>query len=445
MKRIFIYSDEKSNKFWTIEVNGNSYTVNYGKVGTAGQTQTKDFADDAACQKAVDKLIAEKTKKGYAEQAEGAELAKPKAKDTKSDLKIPKYKEYDEASAEDNEFVINIKKPISILSVFKYQMKNFDEFIYTLESMPKEMALTYGVIDDEEYIPLVEYCEDDDLGDYDEEIIANILSDKTEYFPFIEQYAKNVVLKACEREKMSGPWTSENTLFGEFIIPMLAEADAKYFYLLEDFVNTNVELRYDDELQQQFIDKYETIAEKWGIKAEKLPDFSIYNLPEENIINFEIPEYTPPKEAEINEFVADISNPLSIASVIQYHIDNFDEYAKNTAQSVRYDTINDGKFQRLDYNKINPNGSEYPFFVAAASFPELHPLIANYMLEVIELSKKQTTNGPWSNTEFLLGGFAIEALVHVNPSYAPLLVQYMRSHIEIRCEPNYREQFINLL
>lgn len=69
MKRTFIYSDEKSGKFWTIEINGNSFTVNYGKTGTNGQAQTKDFADEAACKKAAEKLIAEKTKKGYIEQS----------------------------------------------------------------------------------------------------------------------------------------------------------------------------------------------------------------------------------------------------------------------------------------------------------------------------------------------------------------------------------------
>jgi len=68
MKRTFLYTDEQSNKFWTIETNSNSYTVNYGKAGTDGQTQTKEFANEEACQKAADKLIAQKTKKGYVEQ-----------------------------------------------------------------------------------------------------------------------------------------------------------------------------------------------------------------------------------------------------------------------------------------------------------------------------------------------------------------------------------------
>jgi predicted DNA-binding WGR domain protein len=67
MKRTFTYKDDKSDKFWAIEVQGNEFTVTYGKTGTNGQTQTKTFADAAACKKEADKLIAEKVKKGYAE------------------------------------------------------------------------------------------------------------------------------------------------------------------------------------------------------------------------------------------------------------------------------------------------------------------------------------------------------------------------------------------
>ena len=40
-----------------------------GKVGTNGQNQVKSFADAAAAAKAELKLIAEKTKKGYVENA----------------------------------------------------------------------------------------------------------------------------------------------------------------------------------------------------------------------------------------------------------------------------------------------------------------------------------------------------------------------------------------
>ncbi|MDR3205597.1 MAG: WGR domain-containing protein, partial [Candidatus Methanoplasma sp.] len=43
MRRNFVYKDEKSNKFWSIDVDGSNYTVTYGKVGTDGQTSEKTF------------------------------------------------------------------------------------------------------------------------------------------------------------------------------------------------------------------------------------------------------------------------------------------------------------------------------------------------------------------------------------------------------------------
>lgn len=37
MKKRFIYHDEKSNKFWWIDYEGDSLAVNYGKVGSIRQ------------------------------------------------------------------------------------------------------------------------------------------------------------------------------------------------------------------------------------------------------------------------------------------------------------------------------------------------------------------------------------------------------------------------
>lgn len=68
--KTYIYQDEKSHKFWAVEQQGNELHINWGKVGTNGQSQVKNFADAAAAEKAELKLIAEKTKKGYVEQAE---------------------------------------------------------------------------------------------------------------------------------------------------------------------------------------------------------------------------------------------------------------------------------------------------------------------------------------------------------------------------------------
>lgn len=70
----FIYQDEKSHKFWAVEQQGNELHICWGKVGTKGQNQVKSFADAAAAEKAELKLIAEKVKKGYVEQAKDNSL-----------------------------------------------------------------------------------------------------------------------------------------------------------------------------------------------------------------------------------------------------------------------------------------------------------------------------------------------------------------------------------
>ncbi|MDB4992718.1 MAG: ligase, partial [Myxococcaceae bacterium] len=85
-KRRFEFVEGGSSKFWEVSVDGSSFTVTFGRIGTAGQTKTKDCDDDADAQAEANKLIAEKTKKGYAEVGGGAAAkaaAKPAAKATK--------------------------------------------------------------------------------------------------------------------------------------------------------------------------------------------------------------------------------------------------------------------------------------------------------------------------------------------------------------------------
>ncbi|EMM76914.1 WGR domain-containing protein [Leptospira santarosai] len=67
MKHHLTFKDESSDKFWNIEVDGNSFTVTYGKTGATGQTQTKTFDNEEKCLKEAEKLLAEKLKKGYVE------------------------------------------------------------------------------------------------------------------------------------------------------------------------------------------------------------------------------------------------------------------------------------------------------------------------------------------------------------------------------------------
>ncbi|AWH84230.1 hypothetical protein HYN59_03485 [Flavobacterium album] len=69
------YTDDTSDKFWQIEVTGNSHTVTFGRSGTSGQAKTKDFDTDEACLADAEKLIKEKIKKGYSENGTAGEIA----------------------------------------------------------------------------------------------------------------------------------------------------------------------------------------------------------------------------------------------------------------------------------------------------------------------------------------------------------------------------------
>ena len=69
--RRFTFVGGGSDKFWEIDVSGGKVTVSYGRNGTAGQSITKSFTDAAAAQKHADKLIHEKTGKGYTEVRSG--------------------------------------------------------------------------------------------------------------------------------------------------------------------------------------------------------------------------------------------------------------------------------------------------------------------------------------------------------------------------------------
>ncbi len=68
-QRRFEFTEGRSQKFWEIRVQDNSVTTTWGRIGSDGQTKTKSFADHAAARAAADKLIAEKTSKGYVEAA----------------------------------------------------------------------------------------------------------------------------------------------------------------------------------------------------------------------------------------------------------------------------------------------------------------------------------------------------------------------------------------
>ncbi|MDX1904609.1 MAG: WGR domain-containing protein [Thermonemataceae bacterium] len=69
MKKRLQFTDEKSSKFWQIEIaeNTNSFTVIFGRTGTVGQSQIKTFDTAEIAFEEAEKLVTEKLKKGYIE------------------------------------------------------------------------------------------------------------------------------------------------------------------------------------------------------------------------------------------------------------------------------------------------------------------------------------------------------------------------------------------
>lgn len=71
--RRFEMVEGSASKFWEVRQDGASFTVAYGKIGTAGQSKTTPCASEEAARAEVEKLVREKTKKGYQEIGAGIE------------------------------------------------------------------------------------------------------------------------------------------------------------------------------------------------------------------------------------------------------------------------------------------------------------------------------------------------------------------------------------
>ena len=67
LMRRFEFVDSTSNKFWEVEVKGKTLNVTFGKIGTKGQSKPKDFTTPEKAKAEMEKLIKEKTGKGYVE------------------------------------------------------------------------------------------------------------------------------------------------------------------------------------------------------------------------------------------------------------------------------------------------------------------------------------------------------------------------------------------
>lgn len=67
-KRYFEFVEGTSSKFWEVWIDGNEVVTQWGKIGTEGRETRKAFPDAEKTKKEYDKLVAEKTKKGYVEK-----------------------------------------------------------------------------------------------------------------------------------------------------------------------------------------------------------------------------------------------------------------------------------------------------------------------------------------------------------------------------------------
>lgn len=89
MKKRFIYQKGLSNKFWNIDCSGTTQNIVFGKIGTKGRKTTKEFSSEEECIAVSEKLIAQKTKKGYTEIKENDKV--PEKKELSEDEKVEIY------------------------------------------------------------------------------------------------------------------------------------------------------------------------------------------------------------------------------------------------------------------------------------------------------------------------------------------------------------------
>jgi predicted DNA-binding WGR domain protein len=84
MRRELVYASEK---FWTLELDGKTHKIHFGKVGSAGQHKIKRYPNEATAKRDFDVVVAKKIKEGYRDASDkapkSAKSAAPAAKTEK--------------------------------------------------------------------------------------------------------------------------------------------------------------------------------------------------------------------------------------------------------------------------------------------------------------------------------------------------------------------------
>lgn len=155
MKHYLTFQDDKSDKFWQIEVSENSFIVTYGKTGTSGQTQIKTFDDKEICLKEAKKLLSEKLKKGYIEANAPAPpkgRAREEIEETVEELKT--------AVSQLPELAPFLEK-LSALPWDEYEKQLFHNVVEAFESAKEEME-----DEEERLIGFVAECSNQNFREY---------------------------------------------------------------------------------------------------------------------------------------------------------------------------------------------------------------------------------------------------------------------------------------
>jgi len=63
-----VFTEGSSNKFWRARTDGGRMFVNYGRIGTNGQTQVKDFPTPDKAKSEMEKVAGSKRRKGYVDE-----------------------------------------------------------------------------------------------------------------------------------------------------------------------------------------------------------------------------------------------------------------------------------------------------------------------------------------------------------------------------------------
>jgi predicted DNA-binding WGR domain protein len=77
--RRFEFVEGTSAKFWMADVQGHTFIVVYGRLGTEGQRKEKDFPNEEGARREYERKVAEKLREGYHEVSAEAPREAPKA------------------------------------------------------------------------------------------------------------------------------------------------------------------------------------------------------------------------------------------------------------------------------------------------------------------------------------------------------------------------------